>query len=144
MVCLDMDHPEIVDFINWKVREEKKAQALIAAGYASDFNGDAYHTVSGPELEQLGPRDDAFMRAALERRARGRRSRAPRARWSRRPREGSLAAGRRGGVGLRRPGVQYDTTINRGTRARTRADQRVEPRARSTCSSTTRPATCRA
>ena len=27
MVCLDMDHPEIVDFINWKVREEKKAQA---------------------------------------------------------------------------------------------------------------------
>ena len=35
MVCLDMDHPEIVDFINWKVREEKKAQALIAAGYSS-------------------------------------------------------------------------------------------------------------
>ena len=30
MVCLDMDHPEIADFINWKVREEKKAHALIA------------------------------------------------------------------------------------------------------------------
>ncbi|HEU4535383.1 MAG TPA: vitamin B12-dependent ribonucleotide reductase, partial [Polyangiaceae bacterium] len=29
MVCLDMDHPEIVDFIQWKEREEKKAQALI-------------------------------------------------------------------------------------------------------------------
>src|SRR6266540_1776785 len=43
MVCLDMDHPEIVDFITWKVREEKKAQALIKSGYAADFNGDAYH-----------------------------------------------------------------------------------------------------
>lgn len=47
MVCLNIDHPEIVEFITWKVREEKKAQALIAAGYESDFNGDAYHTVSG-------------------------------------------------------------------------------------------------
>ena len=35
MVCLDLDHPEIVDFINWKVEEEKKVGALIAAGYAS-------------------------------------------------------------------------------------------------------------
>ena len=41
MVCLDMDHPEIEDFINWKVREEKKAHALIAAGFSSDFNGEA-------------------------------------------------------------------------------------------------------
>jgi ribonucleoside-diphosphate reductase alpha chain len=39
MVCLDMDHPEIADFITWKVKEEKKARALIAAGYESDFNG---------------------------------------------------------------------------------------------------------
>ena len=35
MVCLDMDHPEIEDFIKWKVREEKKAHALIAAGYSA-------------------------------------------------------------------------------------------------------------
>jgi len=33
MVCLDMDHPEIIDFIDWKVEEEKKVAALIAAGY---------------------------------------------------------------------------------------------------------------
>ena len=39
MVCLDMDHPEIADFINWKVREEKKVQALISQGYSADFNG---------------------------------------------------------------------------------------------------------
>ncbi|MEP7373573.1 MAG: vitamin B12-dependent ribonucleotide reductase [Chitinophagaceae bacterium] len=47
MVCLDLDHPEIVDFINWKVEEEKKVGALIAAGYASDYEGEAYRTVSG-------------------------------------------------------------------------------------------------
>ena len=47
MVCLDLDHPEIVQFVNWKVEEEKKVGALIAAGYASDYEGEAYRTVSG-------------------------------------------------------------------------------------------------
>jgi ribonucleoside-diphosphate reductase alpha chain len=47
MVCLDLDHPEIEKFINWKVEEEKKVGALIAAGYASDYEGEAYRTVSG-------------------------------------------------------------------------------------------------
>ncbi len=47
MVCLDLDHPEIVDFINWKMEEEKKVGALINAGYASDYEGEAYRTVSG-------------------------------------------------------------------------------------------------
>ncbi len=47
MVCLDLDHPEIVEFINWKVEEEKKVSALISAGYASDYEGEAYKTVSG-------------------------------------------------------------------------------------------------
>ncbi|MFO1535315.1 MAG: vitamin B12-dependent ribonucleotide reductase, partial [Thermoplasmatota archaeon] len=42
MVSLDMDHPEIEDFINWKAREERKVAALIAAGYDPDFNGEAY------------------------------------------------------------------------------------------------------
>jgi ribonucleoside-diphosphate reductase alpha chain len=47
MVCLDLDHPEIVEFINWKMEEEKKVAALIAAGYPSDYEGEAYRTVSG-------------------------------------------------------------------------------------------------
>lgn len=47
MVCLDLDHPEIVEFINWKVEEEKKVGALINAGYSSDYEGEAYRTVSG-------------------------------------------------------------------------------------------------
>ncbi len=47
MVCLDLDHPDIEEFINWKVNEEKKVAALVKAGYSSDFNGEAYTTVSG-------------------------------------------------------------------------------------------------
>ncbi|MBP6455653.1 MAG: vitamin B12-dependent ribonucleotide reductase [Chitinophagaceae bacterium] len=47
MVCLDLDHPEIEEFVNWKVEEEKKVAALIAAGYSHDYEGEAYKTVSG-------------------------------------------------------------------------------------------------
>jgi ribonucleoside-diphosphate reductase alpha chain len=63
MVCLDMDHPEIVDFIQWKVKEEEKAKALIEAGYESDFNGEAYHTVSGQNSNNSVRVTDAFMQA---------------------------------------------------------------------------------
>ncbi len=63
MVCLDMDHPEIIDFIEWKVREEKKARALIEAGYDADFNGDAYHTVSGQNSNNSLRVTDEFMKA---------------------------------------------------------------------------------
>ncbi len=66
MVCLDMDHPEIADFINWKVREEKKVAALIAAGYPSDFNGEAYKTVSGQNSNNSVRITDDFMKAYLE------------------------------------------------------------------------------
>ncbi len=47
MVCLDLDHPEIEKFVNWKVEEEAKVAALIAGGYPSDYEGEAYRTVSG-------------------------------------------------------------------------------------------------
>lgn len=47
MVCLDLDHPEIESFIDWKVKEEDKVAALIAAGYSSDYEGEAYRTVAG-------------------------------------------------------------------------------------------------
>ncbi len=47
MVCLDLDHPEIMEFVTWKLKEEDKVAALIAAGYSSDYEGEAYKTVSG-------------------------------------------------------------------------------------------------
>lgn len=63
MNVLDVDHPEIEDFIAWKSKEEKKAQTLIAAGYSSDFNGEAYDTISGQNSNNSVSISDAFMQA---------------------------------------------------------------------------------
>ncbi len=65
MVCLDIDHPEIIDFINWKVNEEKKVAAMISAGYSSDFNGEAYKTVSGQNSNNSVRIPDTFMYSYL-------------------------------------------------------------------------------
>ena len=66
MVILDMDHPEIVDYIDWKLNEEKKAKILIAAGYSADFNGEAYHTISGQNSNNSVRIPDSFMNLYLE------------------------------------------------------------------------------
>lgn len=63
MVVVDIAHPEIEDFIDWKVEEEKKAYALIQAGYDSDFNGEAYGTVSGQNANNSVRVTDDFMQA---------------------------------------------------------------------------------
>ncbi len=112
MVCLDIDHPEIVDFIDWKVDEEKKVGALIAAGYASDYEGEAYRTVSGQNsnnsvripnefFEKLENDEDWELKARTD----GRTMKKIRARelWN----KISYAAWR-----CADPGTQYNTTIN--------------------------------
>jgi ribonucleoside-diphosphate reductase alpha chain len=63
MVCLDVDHPEILSFINWKAEEERKVAALIAAGYSSEYEGEAYATVSGQNSNNSVRLSDAFMNA---------------------------------------------------------------------------------
>ncbi len=65
MVCLDVDHPEITDFIEWKVKEERKVAALIENGYPADFNGEAYRTVSGQNSNNSVRVSDDFMYAYL-------------------------------------------------------------------------------
>jgi len=66
MNTLKVWHPDIKDFIDAKQREERKAWALIEHGYAGDFNGDAYGSVSF-QNENLSVRvTDDFMRAVLE------------------------------------------------------------------------------
>jgi ribonucleoside-diphosphate reductase alpha chain len=113
MVCLDVDHPEIEDFIEWKSREEKKARALIAAGYDSDFNGEAYRTVSGQNSNNSVRVTDEFMKAVETDgtfQTRARTSGAPVATISARGLWDKLA---RAAYACADPGLQYDSTINR-------------------------------
>src|SRR5438552_2479398 len=112
MVCLDLDHPEIVQFVNWKVEEEKKVAALIAAGYASDYEGEAYRTVSGQNsnnsvripnsfFEKLENGEDWELKARTDGRVM---KKVPsRELWN----QISYAAWR-----CADPGTQYNTTIN--------------------------------
>ncbi|HEY4652808.1 MAG TPA: vitamin B12-dependent ribonucleotide reductase, partial [Pontibacter sp.] len=66
MVCLDLDHPEIVEFITWKKEEERKVAALIAAGYSSDYEGEAYATVSGQNSNNSVRVPNSFFKALKE------------------------------------------------------------------------------
>jgi ribonucleoside-diphosphate reductase alpha chain len=65
MVILDIDHPDVVEFINCKVVEEKKAWALIDAGYDGGFNvpGGAYDSVFFQNSNNSVRVTDAFMNA---------------------------------------------------------------------------------
>ncbi|MDQ6781146.1 MAG: vitamin B12-dependent ribonucleotide reductase [Candidatus Eremiobacteraeota bacterium] len=63
MVIVDIDHPDIQKFINWKVEEEKKVAALIASGYESSYEGDAYNTVSGQNSNNSVRITDKFIEA---------------------------------------------------------------------------------
>ncbi len=112
MVCLDLDHPEILDFIDWKVEEEKKVGALIDAGYPSDYEGEAYRTVSGQNsnnsvripnefFEKLEKGEDWELKARTD--GRVMKKIPARELWN----KIAYAAWR-----CADPGTQYDTTIN--------------------------------
>jgi ribonucleoside-diphosphate reductase alpha chain len=68
MVILNIEHPDVVNFINCKVEEEKKAWALIEAGYDGGFNipGGAYDSVFYQNANHSIRVSDEFMKAVLE------------------------------------------------------------------------------
>jgi ribonucleoside-diphosphate reductase alpha chain len=66
MVILNADHPDVVEFINCKVDEEKKAWALIDAGYDGSFTGPAYSSVFFQNSNNSVRVTDEFMRAVLD------------------------------------------------------------------------------
>src|SRR5216683_2754540 len=65
MVVLNIDHPDIEQFISCKVVEEKKAWALIEAGYDASLDGPAYGSVFFQNANNSVRVPDAFMHAVL-------------------------------------------------------------------------------
>jgi ribonucleoside-diphosphate reductase alpha chain len=63
MVILDIGHPDIEEFINCKIKEEKKAWALIEAGYDPSFTGEAYGSVAFQNANHSVRVTDDYMRA---------------------------------------------------------------------------------
>ncbi len=61
MVILNIDHPDIAEFIECKVREEKKAWALIEAGYNSSVDGEAYSSIFFQNANNSVRVSDEFM-----------------------------------------------------------------------------------
>jgi ribonucleoside-diphosphate reductase alpha chain len=112
MVILNAEHPDIVEFINCKVEEEKKAWALIDAGYDGSFTGVAYGSVFFQNSNNSVRVTDDFMRAVLDDgdwQTRGVVSGEPMDTYKARElmkgiAEGTWVCGD--------PGMQFDTTVN--------------------------------
>ncbi|MAE93958.1 MAG: ribonucleoside-diphosphate reductase, adenosylcobalamin-dependent [Deltaproteobacteria bacterium] len=115
MVILNVEHPDIREFVHCKADEEKKAWSLIDAGYNGGFNvpGGAYDSVFFQNANHSVRVSDDFMRAALDGRA-----------WQTRSvTTGEVVESFEAGALLDEiseaahlcgdPGMQYDTTINR-------------------------------
>ncbi len=112
MVILNVDHPDIEEFIDCKVKEERKAYALGAAGYDMSLNGEAWASIQFQNANNSVRVTDEFMRAALDGRD-----------WELKAvTTGETLATVKANDLLRRiaaaawecgdPGMQYDTTIN--------------------------------
>ena len=113
MVILDVDHPDIEDFIDCKAKEERKAWMLIEGGYDSSLDGEAYSSIFFQNANNSVRVTDEFMEAVVEDRewvtheiSTGAPHKTYRARdLMKKISEATWQSGD--------PGMQFDTTINR-------------------------------
>ena len=113
MVILNVDHPDIVEFIECKYKEEQKAHALIREGYDSAIDGEAYTSIFFQNANHSVRVSDDFMRA-VER---------DKDWWTKNVIDGQPTEKLRAKDLLYKmaestwhcgdPGMQYDTTVNR-------------------------------
>src|SRR5690348_4656899 len=113
MVILNVDHPDVMEFINCKTKEEQKAHVLIEQGYDSSIDGEAYSSVFFQNANHSVRVTDEFMQAVE----------ADRDWWTRNVTDGSPAEKLRARDLLKKisdsawhcgdPGMQYDSTVNR-------------------------------
>jgi ribonucleoside-diphosphate reductase alpha chain len=113
MVILNIDHPDIVEFIECKMREERKAHVLIEQGYDSSIDGAAYGSIFFQNANHSVRVTDDFMRAVIE----------DRDWWTKNVTDGQPVEKLRARDLMMKisdstwhcgdPGMQYDTTINR-------------------------------
>ncbi len=113
MVILNMDHPDIVEFIECKAKEERKAWALVDSGYDGSLDGEAYSSIFFQNANNSVRASDEFMRAVVEDRdwttrkvTDGAASRSiPARELMKKIAEAAWQCGD--------PGMQFDTTINK-------------------------------
>jgi ribonucleoside-diphosphate reductase alpha chain len=113
MVILNIDHPDIVEFIECKMKEERKAHVLIEQGYDSSIDGDAYSSIFFQNANHSVRVTDDFMRAVVE----------DKDWWTKNVIDGQPNEKLRARDLMMKiadstwhcgdPGMQYDTTINR-------------------------------
>ncbi|PYU65268.1 MAG: vitamin B12-dependent ribonucleotide reductase, partial [Acidobacteria bacterium] len=113
MVILNIDHPDIVEFIECKMKEERKAHVLIEQGYDSAIDGDAYSSIFFQNANHSVRVTDDFMRAVAE----------DKDWWTKNVIDGQPNEKLRARDLMMKiadstwhcgdPGMQYDTTVNR-------------------------------